>query len=82
MIRKKTDKRKILRKFSAEYSLTRTQVKYIGSDKSVLRGDTDPDTPRLREMIRNFYDELEFPNDREHFADLAIYVRRVGFPSS
>lgn len=38
---------------------------------------TDPDSPRLREMIRTCYDVVEFPDDPENFGDLAIYVRRA-----
>jgi hypothetical protein len=31
----------------------------------------------LRKMIHNFYEELEFPGDVEHFGNLAIYVRQT-----
>lgn len=37
---------------------------------------TDPNSPRVREMIRKFYDVVEFPVDFANFDDLAIYVRR------
>ncbi|KAL1957077.1 hypothetical protein VTO42DRAFT_6335 [Malbranchea cinnamomea] len=42
---------------------------------------TDPDSPRLRRMIREFYDEFEFPRDPENFVDLAVYVRKPTVPS-
>jgi hypothetical protein len=40
-------------------------------------GCTDPESPRLTRMIKDFYDAYEFPDDREHFGDIAIYVRRA-----
>ncbi|WEW58642.1 hypothetical protein PRK78_004110 [Emydomyces testavorans] len=38
---------------------------------------TDPDSSRVREMIKNHYQELEFPSDRVHFGTMAIYVRKT-----
>lgn len=37
---------------------------------------SDPDSPRLRTMMLEFYDKHQFPGDREVFGDIAIYVRR------
>ncbi|KAL3480875.1 hypothetical protein BJX99DRAFT_205768 [Aspergillus californicus] len=37
--------------------------------------ETDPDSPRVVEMIEKFYETRSFPVD-EHFWDMAIYVRR------
>ncbi|KAL3464586.1 hypothetical protein BJX64DRAFT_93226 [Aspergillus heterothallicus] len=39
-------------------------------------GGTDPDSPRVRQIMANLYDILEFPYE-EHFGDMAIYVRRM-----
>lgn len=36
---------------------------------------TDPDSPRLRRMVKEFFDELESPGDRENFGDVVIYLR-------
>jgi len=45
---------------------------------------TDPDSPRLKEMARKVYDELEMPGDESHdhgntprFGRVAVYVRRT-----
>lgn len=48
----------------------------------LIKPSTDPNSPRVREMIHNFYDKLEFPGDIEHFGDLAIYVRRTAASSA
>ncbi|KIX05454.1 uncharacterized protein Z518_06326 [Rhinocladiella mackenziei CBS 650.93] len=37
---------------------------------------TDPDSPRLTEMIQNFYEEIDFPGDLDAFNLSAVYVRR------
>jgi hypothetical protein len=36
---------------------------------------TDPDSPRVRQVMTQLYDALEFPYE-EHFGDMVIYVRR------
>ncbi|KAL4861839.1 hypothetical protein BDV12DRAFT_203609 [Aspergillus spectabilis] len=36
---------------------------------------TDPDSPRVRQVMTQFYKALEFPYE-EHFGDMVIYVRR------
>ncbi|KAJ0413657.1 hypothetical protein BJY00DRAFT_319597 [Aspergillus carlsbadensis] len=38
-------------------------------------GGTDPDSPRVQQVMAQSYDALEFPYE-EHFGDLVIYVRR------
>lgn len=37
---------------------------------------TDPDSSRLRNIIRNHYDEIEFPGDDKSFQNLAMYIYR------
>jgi hypothetical protein len=40
-----------------------------------INNSTDPDSPRVFEMLRQNYDEFEFlPHD--HFCSMAIYIRR------
>ena len=46
------------------------------------RTDTDPDSPRLKEMINDFYDEYEMPDTENplFFANVGsgeIYVRKL-----
>ncbi|KAI9759800.1 MAG: hypothetical protein M4579_002099 [Chaenotheca gracillima] len=43
---------------------------------------TDPNSPRVRQLARSSYKELEFPGDEEHFGDVAIYVRHTSLQSS
>ncbi|KAL2809994.1 hypothetical protein BJX63DRAFT_403231 [Aspergillus granulosus] len=38
-------------------------------------GGTDPDSPRVRQVMARFYQALEFPIE-EHFGDMVIYVRK------
>ncbi|QGA19241.1 hypothetical protein EYB26_006929 [Talaromyces marneffei] len=38
---------------------------------------TDPDSSRVRCLIDGFYDQVEFPEDKAHFGDIAIYRRRA-----
>jgi hypothetical protein len=38
---------------------------------------TDPDTPRLRKLINDYYEEFEFPGDREVFGPLVMFIRRI-----
>ncbi|KAL2869688.1 SRR1 family protein [Aspergillus lucknowensis] len=44
-----------------------------GNDKGHL--ETDPDSPRVRQVMSSFYRTLEFPHD-EHFGDIAVYARK------
>ncbi|KAH7133816.1 hypothetical protein EDB81DRAFT_859313 [Dactylonectria macrodidyma] len=37
---------------------------------------TDPDSPRVRDMVEKEYLRLPFPNDQERMGDLEIYVRK------
>ena len=37
---------------------------------------TDTASPRVGDMIRNHYKEFEFPHNKEHFGDIAIYMRQ------
>lgn len=37
---------------------------------------TDPDSPRVWELVGNMYDEIRFPEYKEHFGNLSIYIRR------
>lgn len=37
----------------------------------------DPVSPRLRAMVWEVYDEFGFPDDRKHFGNVAIYLRRT-----
>ncbi|KAI2014338.1 hypothetical protein LOZ39_002320 [Ophidiomyces ophidiicola] len=41
------------------------------------RYTTDPYSPRVRDMLRDFYDEFEFLRDEENFSNLAIFIRRT-----
>lgn len=38
---------------------------------------TDPESIRVRSVIDGFYDQIEFPEDKDHFGDIAIYRRRA-----
>jgi hypothetical protein len=38
---------------------------------------TDPDTPRSRKLISEYYDEFEFPGDKEVFGELTMFIRRI-----
>jgi hypothetical protein len=45
------------------------------------RTNTDPDSPRLKKMIKDFYDEYQMPDNEDHlfFGDVGsggIYVRK------
>ncbi|KAI9770346.1 MAG: hypothetical protein M1839_003223 [Geoglossum umbratile] len=44
--------------------------------------ETDPSSPRVKKMIHNSYDELEFPGDVDDFGGLVILVRRAAASSS
>lgn len=67
----------------AEYAFHSLELqKYVIYPNKTLR-DADPDcSPRLEKMVRSFYHELEFPDGREHFGDVAIYIRWAAMPSS
>ncbi|KAH8705763.1 hypothetical protein BGW36DRAFT_435749 [Talaromyces proteolyticus] len=41
----------------------------------------DPDSPRLRKMIMNMYDIIEFPKDMTNFKDIVIYTRKMDVQS-
>jgi hypothetical protein len=47
----------------------------------LITSRTDPDSPRLRKFIQDFYDEAEFPGDKEHFGELAMYIRHTEMSS-
>lgn len=38
-------------------------------------GSTDPDSPRVRAMVAEEYEELPFPDDK-NFTAMRIYARR------
>jgi hypothetical protein len=42
---------------------------------------TDPDSPRLKELAQNVYDELEMPGDTLLFGHVAIYIRKTNVAS-
>jgi hypothetical protein len=55
---------------------------YPKSTMALTLFGTDPDSPRLRIMVDKFYDQLEFPDNPDHFGDLAIYVKNAVTPSA
>ncbi|KAL4864038.1 hypothetical protein BDV12DRAFT_176723 [Aspergillus spectabilis] len=47
-------------------------------DESPKHRMTDPDSPRVREMINNEYDRFPFPEDNgDNFTTMAIYVKKT-----
>jgi hypothetical protein len=51
----------------------------IADDHSGKQGrTTDPSSSRVRELISKHYDEFDVLNDREHFGDAVLYIRRAG----
>ena len=37
---------------------------------------SDPDSPRVREMLHTHYDRVDFPGENIYFGDLSVYIRR------
>lgn len=44
---------------------------------NIVASRTDPDSRRMKSVIDELYDEIEFPEDQDHFGDIAIYRRRA-----
>jgi hypothetical protein len=53
-------------------------VSYLRFIKLLTYCSTDGDSPRVRQMIRDGYDEYDFFLQDEHQGDIRIYIKRIG----
>lgn len=49
---------------------------YTSVDDKLTINRLDPDSPRVREQVQQWYDEFQFYGEQEYFGEAVLYIRR------